>query len=204
MGGGNLYRTPQVLFCIRTPLLKKVIIGSHIDTVTAGGRFDGIAGVIAGLECVHYLNQNHINLPFDLEIIDFLGEELNVWGTSCIGSRYMAGLLTDDLLKRVDADGRACSGMRLKNGGTGQPSLSPRDDADTIMACFELHIEQSDLLEKSTVDIGIVTISQESADIQLLLRVLPATVGQYECMNGKMRWSQQVRSPAWSRIWQQE
>ena len=64
----------------------KVIIGSHIDTVPAGGRFDGVAGVVAALEVVHYLNEKEIELPFDLEIVDYLGEELNVWGTSCLGS----------------------------------------------------------------------------------------------------------------------
>jgi hypothetical protein len=84
----------------------KVLIGSHIDTVPAGGRFDGIAGVIAALEVVHYLNEHQIELPFDLEIVDYLGEELNVWGTSCLGSRHMAGLLTPEILGRVDADGR--------------------------------------------------------------------------------------------------
>ena len=154
-GGGNLIGVRRSTYQASHP--QKVIIGSHIDTVVAGGRFDGIAGVIAGLECVHYLNQNQIDLPFDLEIIDFLGEELNVWGTSCIGSRYMAGLLTDDLLQRVDADGRLLGLEIEKLGGTGQPPSSSRDDADTIMACFELHIEQSDQLEKGAVDIGIVT-----------------------------------------------
>ena len=53
---------------------------AHIDTVAAGGRFDGIVGVIAGLETIHFLNKQAIHLPFDIEIVDFLGEELNVWG----------------------------------------------------------------------------------------------------------------------------
>ena len=78
--GGNLIGTRKAASSGEPS--RKVIIGSHIDTVAAGGRFDGIAGVIAGLETVHYLNQNNITLPFDIEIIDFLGEELNVWGTS--------------------------------------------------------------------------------------------------------------------------
>ena len=52
---------------------KKVIIGSHIDTVPAGGRFDGIAGIVAALEVVHHLNDAMIDLPFDLEIVDYLG-----------------------------------------------------------------------------------------------------------------------------------
>ncbi|MDC2981605.1 Zn-dependent hydrolase [SAR116 cluster bacterium] len=153
--GGNLIGTRKAASIGEAP--RKVIIGSHIDTVAAGGRFDGIAGVIAGLETVHYLNQNNINLPFDIEIIDFLGEELNVWGTSCLGSRHMAGLLTDDLLARNDQDGRQLSDEINKVGGTGIAAAMPRQDAGSIIACLELHIEQSSRLEREGIDIGVVT-----------------------------------------------
>ena len=153
--GGNLIGTRKVDSSGEPP--RKVIIGSHIDTVAAGGRFDGIAGVIAGLETVHYLNQHDINLPFDIEIIDFLGEELNVWGTSCLGSRHMAGLLTDDLLARNDQDGRQLSDEINKVGGTGIAATMPRQDAGSIIACLELHIEQSSRLEREGIDIGVVT-----------------------------------------------
>ncbi len=152
--GGNLIGTSKTASSEEPP--RKVIIGSHIDTVAAGGRFDGIAGVIAGLETVHYLNQHDINLPFDIEIIDFLGEELNVWGTSCLGSRHMAGLLTDDLLARKDQDGRQLSDEVHKAGGTGEAATAPRQDADSIIACLELHIEQSSRLEHEGIDIGVV------------------------------------------------
>ena len=158
--GGNLIGT-------RTANLKKangdkadgtkVLIGSHIDTVSAGGRFDGIAGVIAALEVVHYLNQNQIELPFDLEIVDYLGEELNVWGTSCLGSRHMAGLLTPEILGRVDADGRQLGNEITRIGGTNLGCDKVRSDADQILACLELHIEQAKILETQGHDIGIVT-----------------------------------------------
>ena len=153
--GGNLIGTRKAASNAEPP--RKVIIGSHIDTVAAGGRFDGIAGVIAGLETVHHLNQYDINLPFDVEIVDFLGEELNVWGTSCLGSRHMAGLLTDDLLARTDQDGRRLSDEVRKVGGTGVAATAPRQDADRIIACLELHIEQSSRLEREGIDIGVVT-----------------------------------------------
>ena len=74
--GGNLIGTRKAASNTSPP--RKMIIGSHIDTVAAGGRFDGIAGVIAGLETIHYLNQKDISIPFELEIVDLLGEELNV------------------------------------------------------------------------------------------------------------------------------
>jgi N-carbamoyl-L-amino-acid hydrolase len=135
----------------------KVLIGSHIDTVPAGGRFDGIAGVIAALEVVHYLNDHQIELPFDLEIVDYLGEELNVWGTSCLGSRHMAGLLTPEVLGRVDADGRQLANEITRIGGSNLGYNKVRSDADQILACLELHIEQAKLLETQGHDIGIVT-----------------------------------------------
>ena len=153
--GGNLIGTRKAASNTSPP--RKMIIGSHIDTVAAGGRFDGIAGVIAGLETIHYLNQNGIPIPFELEIVDFLGEELNVWGTSCLGSRHMAGLLTDDLLGRKDLDGRRLSEEVRKVGGSGIAATAPRRDADSIIACLELHIEQSRMLEQEGIDIGVVT-----------------------------------------------
>ena len=80
--GGNLIGTRKAVSDAATS--QKIIIGSHIDTVSAGGRFDGVAGVIAGLETIHFLNKLAIDLPVDIEIVDLLGEELNVWGTSCL------------------------------------------------------------------------------------------------------------------------
>ena len=153
--GGNLIGTRKAASSGESP--RKVIIGSHIDTVAAGGRFDGIAGVIAGLETIHYLSRKNINLPFEIEIVDFLGEELNIWGTSCLGSRHMAGLLTDELLARSDQDGRRLSDELRNVGGTGVAATAPRQDADSIIACLELHIEQSSRLEREGIDIGVVT-----------------------------------------------
>ena len=77
--GGNLIGTRKAVNDAAAS--QTIIIGSHIDTVSAGGRFDGVAGVIAGLETIHFLNKHAIDLPVDIEIVDFLGEELNVWGS---------------------------------------------------------------------------------------------------------------------------
>ena len=153
--GGNLIGTRKAVRDAAAS--QKIIIGSHIDTVSAGGRFDGVAGVIAGLETIHFLNKHAIDLPVDIEIVDFLGEELNVWGTSCLGSRHMAGLLCADILSRTDQDDRQLAEEIVKIGGSGKPTLAPRQDAQSIMACLELHIEQSDRLESDQIDIGVVT-----------------------------------------------
>ena len=153
--GGNLIGTRKAVSDAATS--QKIIIGSHIDTVSAGGRFDGVAGVIAGLETIHFLNKHGIDLPVDIEIVDFLGEELNVWGTSCLGSRHMAGLLCADILSQTDQDDRRLAEEIVKIGGSGKPTLVPRHDAQSIIACLELHIEQSNRLESGQIDIGVVT-----------------------------------------------
>ena len=75
-------------------------------------------------------------MPFDLEIVDYLGEELNVWGTSCLGSRHMAGLLTHEILGRVDADGRQLASEITSIGGTNLGCDTVRSDADQILACL--------------------------------------------------------------------
>ena len=153
--GGNLIGLRQAVDDASEQ--KKVIIGSHIDTVSAGGQFDGVAGIVAALEVIHFLNQQNIGLPFSIEIVDFLGEELNVWGLSCLGSRHMAGLLTDEMLSRIDEEGRQL-GLEIESiGGKRQPPKIPRQDADKIVACLELHIEQADRLETNQTDIGVVT-----------------------------------------------
>ena len=153
--GGNLIGRRQAGAHVMAP--QTVIIGSHIDTVPAGGRYDGIAGVITAMEVVHYLNTQQITLPFTLEVVDFLGEELNIWGTSCLGSRHMAGLLNAEMLARQDETGRILGEEIAACGGTGMPPAGARPDAADILACFELHIEQARSLYNADIDIGVVT-----------------------------------------------
>jgi len=131
-----------------------IMIGSHSDTVAGGGRFDGIAGVIAGLEVAAALRDAGITLHHDLEIVDFLAEEPNDFGLSCIGSRGMAGALDDQMLERTNPQG-----VHLREGlasvGAHPPHVTPR--RGDIAAFFELHIEQGPVLEDEGLDIGIVT-----------------------------------------------
>ncbi|AJY45225.1 Zn-dependent hydrolase [Martelella endophytica] len=129
-----------------------IMLGSHSDTVPDGGRFDGIAGVVVALEVARALAEAGIELEHDLEVTDFLAEEVSIFGVSCIGSRGMAGIRPDEWL------GRTAEGMTLaegieKVGGT--PALQiARDD---IRAFLELHIEQGPVLEGEKLDIGVVT-----------------------------------------------
>ena len=131
---------------------RTIMIGSHSDTVVGGGRFDGIAGVIAGLEIAAALQDRGLRLRHALEIVDFLAEEPNEFGLSCVGSRGMAGALDAAMLARTNR-----AGTTLQDGirGTGAPAGDARR-AD-VAAFFELHIEQGPVLEAEGREVGIVT-----------------------------------------------
>lgn len=129
-----------------------LMLGSHSDTVPDGGRFDGVAGVVAALEVARSLTDAGVELEHDLEIVDFLAEEVSIFGVSCIGSRGMAGVRPSEWLERE------ASGMTLAEGlvaaGGSEIADAPRND---IAAFLELHIEQGPILESENRDIGVVT-----------------------------------------------
>jgi beta-ureidopropionase / N-carbamoyl-L-amino-acid hydrolase len=131
-----------------------IVIGSHSDTVPSGGRFDGTAGVIAGLEVARALQEAGHNLDHDLEVIDCLAEEVSAFGISCVGSRAIAGLLTDAMLSYEGPGGERLAQAIVRVGGNPE-RLSDAKRSD-IAAFLELHIEQGPVLETGHIDVGIV------------------------------------------------
>jgi N-carbamoyl-L-amino-acid hydrolase len=134
--------------------LGTIMVGSHSDTVPDGGRFDGIAGVIAALEVARSLGDRGIQLDHDLEIVDFLAEEVSIFGVSCIGSRGMTGQLPKAWLSRV-TDGRDLAAGIAQVGG--DPAALLAQSRPDIAGFLELHIEQGPVLETENKDVGIVT-----------------------------------------------
>lgn len=140
------------------PNLASWASGSHTDTVPRGGRFDGIAGVVAALEVASVVAEHDPpGLRRSYQVIDFLAEEPNAYGTSCIGSRGMAGKLLPEQLDYAAHDGSTLTQAVARMGGRPEalnaPLRSPRDLAGFV----ELHIEQGVVLEQEKMDIGIVT-----------------------------------------------
>ncbi|QQR35705.1 Zn-dependent hydrolase [Devosia oryziradicis] len=134
------------------PELGTIMLGSHSDTVPDGGRFDGIAGVVAALEVARAMRDRGMVLEHTLEVVDFLAEEVSIFGVSCIGSRGMTGTRPAEWLDRTS------DGLTLETGITqvgGDPRLSAR--RDDIKAFLELHIEQGPVLQNDKLDIGVVT-----------------------------------------------
>ncbi|CAG0978978.1 partial beta-ureidopropionase / N-carbamoyl-L-amino-acid hydrolase, partial [Rhodocyclaceae bacterium] len=89
----------------RKPGLAPITTGSHCDTVMYGGRYDGIIGVLAGLEVARCLNEQNIQLDHPFEVVDFLSEEPSDYGVSCVGSRAMGGVLSDAMLAERNPQG---------------------------------------------------------------------------------------------------
>jgi len=136
----------------RRPDLGTILLGSHSDTVPDGGRYDGIAGVITALEVARALRDQNVVLDHSLEIVDFLAEEVSIFGVSCIGSRGMSGTRPAEWLTR-ESDGQTLEQAIVAVGGN-MVHPAQRDD---IKAFLELHIEQGPVLQNEQLDIGVVT-----------------------------------------------
>ncbi|WP_080834724.1 M20 family metallo-hydrolase [Cohnella massiliensis] len=142
----------------RHPELPVVAMGSHLDTVVRGGRYDGALGVAAALEVVRSLNDRRLTTDHPVEIIVFACEESSRFGVSTIGSKAMAGLLDKSSLAVLkDRAGltlaEAFSQCGLDFDGIGRCARGKEE----IKAFFELHIEQGPILENEGKPIGIVT-----------------------------------------------
>jgi len=131
--------------------LKPIGFGSHIDMVPDGGNYDGTLGSLSALEVIDILNENKLVTEHPLEVIIFANEE---GGT--IGSKAIAGLLTDELLKKKSQSGLTMAeGIRAIGGNPDNVQSCIRKKGD-MHAWLELHIEQGGILENENLQIGVV------------------------------------------------
>lgn len=134
-----------------------LVTGSHCDTVVDGGRFDGIIGVLAGIEIAQALNEAGVMLEHPLEVIDFLSEEPSDYGISCVGSRGMVGALDAGMLACARPDGETLAqGMARIGADPARLDVQLRKAGD-VAAFVELHIEQGPVLEARGLPIGVVS-----------------------------------------------
>src|SRR5215471_17815464 len=134
--------------------LPPVVIGSHLDTQVAGGRYDGILGVLAGLEILRTLNDHKIATRRALEVVSWSNEEGARFQPPMMASAAFAGRLpVEFVLQQVDDGGLSFGDELSKIGYAGIAPVGRRAQD----AYFELHIEQGPVLERMGVPIGIVT-----------------------------------------------
>ena len=135
--------------------LPTIVLGSHIDTVPDGGKFDGALGILTAIEVVATILENEIKLKHPIKIIAFKDEEGARFQFGMIGSRAAAGTLLDEDLNRVDHTGITLKEAMYEQG------FSPHRMKDALLKnvkCYlELHIEQGKVLEKANASVGIVS-----------------------------------------------
>jgi allantoate deiminase len=136
------------------PGARRLLIGSHVDTVPGAGAFDGVLGVVLGIALIEALERRR--LAFGVEIIAFSEEEGVRFGVPFIGSRALVGTLDRDLLERRDAHGvsvsQAIRDFGLDPSRLGEAVLDPGS-----LGYLEFHIEQGPVLESLALPLGVVT-----------------------------------------------
>ncbi len=131
--------------------------GSHIDAIPNAGKYDGVVGVLGGLEAMRALQQSGFRPRSSIELLIFTSEEPTRFGIGCLGSRLLSGTLSADLAtKLTDNDGAMLDEVRRKAGFAGELEQVKLPNG-YYKAFVELHIEQGPLLEQRQIPLGIVT-----------------------------------------------
>jgi allantoate deiminase len=133
-----------------------VALGSHLDTVPDGGRYDGALGVLGALAAVELMRARGVRPKRPIWIIAFMDEEGVRFGTSMVGSRAFVGDDPSDSLTRRDHDGISLA-EAVQRFGRDPTRMADAAAVEEIGCFLELHIEQGPTLERSGIDLGIVT-----------------------------------------------
>ena len=140
------------------PSLPAVATGSHIDAIPNAGKYDGVVGVLGGLEAIRALQQAGVRPKRSIELIAFTSEEPTRFGIGCLGSRLLSGSLSlENALALADRDGRSLASWLASTPYTDGDRAALRLAENHYHAFVELHIEQGPILEREQVDIGAVT-----------------------------------------------
>ncbi len=134
---------------------RTLLIGSHLDSVPNGGRFDGSVGLLAGLECLRTIREAGLRLPVHLEVIDLTDDE-GCW-KGLFGARALAGALTLDDLSDSRGDNAPFRAALTRAGIEPRMVNRARRDSDSLAGYLELHVEHGSRLENSDTSIGVVT-----------------------------------------------
>src|ERR1700688_1053535 len=131
--------------------------GSHIDAIPNAGKYDGVVGVLGGLEAIRALRQSGFVPKRSVELILFTSEEPTRFGIGCLGSRLLSGSLSADVAKNLtDKDGASIEQVRRAAGFQGEIE-TVKLPTGHYEAFVELHIEQGPLLEQKQIPLGIVS-----------------------------------------------
>ena len=133
--------------------LPPIMTGSHLDTQPTGGKFDGVYGVLAGLEVIRTLNDTGYETAAPVEVAVWTNEEGSRFAPAMVASGVFGGVFDlDYALSRADTDGKTMGEELRRIGYAGETQVGGRP----IGAFFEAHIEQGPILEAERKTIGVV------------------------------------------------
>ena len=144
--------------------------GSHIDAIPNAGKYDGVVGVLGGLEAIRALKRSGFQPACNIELLIFTSEEPTRFGIGCLGSRLLSGVLSLQAARKLtDSNGESLEQVRQKAGLSGELE-DVKLPTGYYKAFVELHIEQGPVLEHEHVPLGIVTkiAAPASARISIL------------------------------------
>ena len=154
--------------------LPPVIAGSHLDTQPTGGKFDGVYGVLAGLEVIRTLNDQGVESRHPLEVVSWTNEEGARFAPAMLGSGVWAGAFDLDYgHNRADKEGKTVKEELQRIGYLGPEPCQPKP----LKAAFEVHIEQGPILEQEGLQIGIVNGVQAIGWYDLIIGGVPCHAG---------------------------
>jgi N-carbamoyl-L-amino-acid hydrolase len=149
------------------PDLAPIGTGSHIDAIPNAGSYDGVVGVLGGLEAIRVLQKFGFTPRRSIELVIFTAEEPTRFGIGCLGSRMMGHVLSpSQALALRDKEDHGLEELRTQAGFTG-PLESVALPAGRFHQFIELHIEQGPLLEQEGIDVGLVTAIAAPASLRI-------------------------------------
>ena len=137
------------------PTLPTLIIGSHSDTVTNAGKYDGNLGILLAIAALDQLRE--VALPFHVDVVAFADEEGTRFNTTLIGSSAVAGIYQSQWLTVTDRDGVTMGDAMRKFGLDPANIASAARRASDVSAYLEVHIEQGPVLEANNRAVGVVS-----------------------------------------------
>jgi N-carbamoyl-L-amino-acid hydrolase len=143
--------------------------GSHIDAIPNAGKYDGVVGVLGGLEAIRALRQSGFRPKHSIELVIFTSEEPTRFGIGCLGSRLLSGSLSANTARKLeDNDGGTLDDVRRGAGFSGDLT-DVTLQSGYYKAFVELHIEQGPLLERQQIPLGIVTKIAAPASLRIVI-----------------------------------
>ncbi|AEF56128.1 allantoate amidohydrolase [Marinomonas posidonica] len=135
----------------------KYLIGSHLDTVPNGGKYDGMLGVLAPISLIQALTDNGVSLPFHLDIVGFGDEEGTRFRSTLLGSRALTGQWPATWSDLPDENGTSLRQAMQAFGLDFDQVHQAKIDTDQLLGYLELHIEQGPVLEEQNLPVGVVS-----------------------------------------------